>query len=184
MSNHWDIRCLTCGVDHWIDDHKVIVMEAMIRHRAAIAALADLLDELMICTSVYVDLRLSDYGEVDPRWFRDHAEHLLRPVDEHGRPYGQCEEWGRCSLCDDGSASCYRDAGHAGAHVLACREHVKTQKFARLVREPDGRRAAPEVTAGAVVRVTRSPDMDESTCPHNFAIDPETDTCLTCGARL
>lgn len=113
MSCHWGVKCVTCDSKHWFNDanHREDLMLLLIRHRDALAGLAELVAGAW-SASLVVDISTL-WGRVDPAWFRDHAGHELRPVDEYGRLLGQCGEGVACACCGV-SGNCALDHGHAG----------------------------------------------------------------------
>jgi hypothetical protein len=81
MSTDWHVYCRTCGDTHSFDDanHQEKLMWLLIDHASAIAGLTSLIEESA------GDLVLKCYyGEVSPKWFKDHLGHDLIPISEYG----------------------------------------------------------------------------------------------------
>ena len=101
MSCSWDIVCVDCreyaGLDN--TNHEDGLMRTLIKHRDAIAALAELAREAR-----FLDLVVNTHF-VAPQFFVEHAGHVLRPINEYGKfdvPCNQdfvcptCKVWVRC----------------------------------------------------------------------------------------
>lgn len=95
MSNYWDIRCDTCGVNAGIDNanHRPELMEALARHADAIADLATSLGD-----EGYLELSL-DYVTTPADFFVEHRGHFLVAVSEYGYYNRACAKPGYCPQC-------------------------------------------------------------------------------------
>lgn len=84
MSCDWDVYCKTCDDAQGIPNanHREDLMWVLVKHAAAIAGLAALLDDDPWCT---IELRFGEYQSIDPRWFAKHLGHELVAIDEYGR---------------------------------------------------------------------------------------------------
>lgn len=116
MSCDWNLRCVTCAETHAFDDanHQINLMLLLIKSRHEIAALY-CLDLSMIGLSKRLDVDVG-YGRVSLKWFADHHEHDIQPIDEYGRLHRQCRENVTCGSCKT-RHMCTLDEGHAGAHL-------------------------------------------------------------------
>lgn len=129
MSNKWDIYCRTCNDYAGLEwNHKRDEIRVLLEHRAAIAKLIAVEDELrpLLPLGVSVDLSAgADCYAVPLHFFRVHGEHDLVPIDEYDVIDGLCAKswqcaapgcrtWHRCGL-EDGHAGPCGPAPEGGA---------------------------------------------------------------------
>lgn len=117
MSCDWHVHCLDCKETHCFSEanHEEALMLFLCRHSDAIAALAEMVEEQHAGRPrIYPDtvtLR-TQYGDVDPRWFKRHLGHNIVPIDEYGSVLGRCQKWVTCAC--GASHLCALDADHEG----------------------------------------------------------------------
>ncbi|MEV0247905.1 hypothetical protein AB0H76_15035 [Nocardia sp. NPDC050712] len=108
MSNHWDLRCLTCETDcdlGW--NHGGDTIQQLIPHLAALAAAEPALDLL---SDYAYDLQ---YPQGLLLFAQQHHSHDLIAVDEYGSLHGDCARGYPCSCCGH-RQSCRKPRGHEG----------------------------------------------------------------------
>lgn len=103
MSCDWNIHCVTCNSTHKFDDanHQDDLMRFLIKHAAAIAALATMMEDAQSIPSCSPTLfavgdAIQPCWRISPRWFAAHLGHDLRPISEYGdvEPPMACEKCG------------------------------------------------------------------------------------------
>lgn len=97
MSCSWDIICVDCREMAGIDNanHEDELMRTLIKHRDAIAALADLAGD-----SWSFDLVINSHY-VSPSFFAKHFGHVLRPFSEYRTFDAPCDQDFVCPVCRD-----------------------------------------------------------------------------------
>ncbi len=116
MSTDYNVYCKTCDDIHRFNDanHQDDLMRALVRHKAAIAALAPLLAEAS------VEL-VTPYGYVSADWFAQHAAHDLAVIDEYGRvPATTCA---RCAKPDEQCRAVFVNSTRL--YCDACAHHIE-----------------------------------------------------------
>jgi len=114
MSNHYDIKCVTCDErlypTGWWTNGAGAKFTELISHRDALAAAAPGLEELE-ASGVVNDFQYSTLAAC--RFFAAHAGHDIRTIDEYGTLWGQCGRRVFCGCCGSGSG-CKLPSGHDG----------------------------------------------------------------------
>lgn len=106
MSNHWDLRCLTCGWDCGLGwNHGGDTIQELIPHLAALAQSEPALD--LLGRHVY-DLQYP-MGLVS--FAKQHHDHDLIAVDEYGVLYRDCGRAYACACCKH-PQNCQKLRGH------------------------------------------------------------------------
>ncbi len=106
MSNHWDIRCLSCNEDLGFEwNHASEEYAEVLKYRDELTACADLLAKPNLW-------RVNDGGALAQiaNFLGKHRGHDLVPRDEYGRLLGQCPE--RTPAYEN----CVLAKGHGGEH--------------------------------------------------------------------
>lgn len=110
MSNHWDLRCLTCETDcdlGW--NHGGDTIQELIPHLATLAQAEEALD--LLGRHVY-DLQ---YPVGLVLFAKYHHAHDLIAVDEYGVLHGGCIHRYECSCCKT-RLQCPQPRDHEGVH--------------------------------------------------------------------
>jgi len=112
MSTSYFIHCVTCRttLEYEVSRFEMPLLRTLIRHRAAIAALAPLLEEAQ------GDIHLGDDRRgIRVSWFAEHQTHELVVMDEDDRIDGRCGDRYACHRCAC-RRFCNLPIGHDGEH--------------------------------------------------------------------
>lgn len=108
MSNHWDLRCVTCETTCDLEwNHGGDAIQQLIPHLSALAQAGPALDLLSIHVyDLQYPLGLVSFAE-------QHHTHQLTAVDEYGVLHGGCIERYECRCCGH-RQHCLKPRGHEG----------------------------------------------------------------------
>jgi len=97
VSCSWDVFCVDCRVSAGMDNtnHEDELMRTLIKHRRAVAAVGELAAELWS-----LDL-VANTHYVPVLFFREHLDHVLRPISEYGTFDTTCGRDFVCPTCND-----------------------------------------------------------------------------------
>lgn len=108
MSNHWDLRCLTCGEDCELGwNHGGDTIQELIGH---LDVLAKVRPALEVIDRFDYNLTIP-YGVLV--FAEQHHDHDLIAVDEYGDLYGACGKVYPCACCGH-RQHCAKPRGHEG----------------------------------------------------------------------
>lgn len=114
MSCDWDIKCVDCDVEAGIDNanHRMELMQSIVAHAKELHAFLKSAPEL--------DCELHFDGYYVPaKFFAEHGDHRLRPVDEYGHFDTPCSGRFFCAkcqqefVCEDREHSHWPEHGHS-----------------------------------------------------------------------